>query len=32
VMSSIESGDLKAKKIGTAYRITQAALDAFLAQ
>jgi excisionase family DNA binding protein len=32
VMSSIESGDLKAKKIGSAYRITQAALDQFLAQ
>ncbi len=32
VMSSIEAGDLKAKKIGSAYRITQAALDSFLAQ
>ena len=32
VMASIEAGDLKAKKIGTAYRITQAALDSFLAQ
>ena len=32
VMASIEAGDLKAKKIGSAYRITQAALDAFLAQ
>jgi excisionase family DNA binding protein len=31
-MASIESGDLKAKKIGSAYRITQAALDQFLAQ
>jgi len=32
IMASIEAGDLKAKKIGTAYRITQAALDSFLAQ
>jgi len=32
VMASIESGDLKAKKIGSAFRITQAALDQFLAQ
>jgi excisionase family DNA binding protein len=32
VMASIEAGDLKAKKIGTAYRITRAALDQFLAQ
>jgi excisionase family DNA binding protein len=31
VISSIEAGDLKAKKIGSAYRITQAALDEFLA-
>lgn len=30
VMASIEAGDLKAKKIGTAYRITRAALDEFL--
>lgn len=30
VMSSIESGDLKAKKIGSAYRVTRAALDEFL--
>ncbi len=30
VIATIESGDLKAKKIGTAYRITRAALDAFL--
>ncbi len=30
VMSSIESGDLKAKKIGSAYRITRAAFDEFL--
>ncbi len=32
VISSIEAGDLKGKKIGTAYRITRAALDAFLAE
>jgi excisionase family DNA binding protein len=32
VMASIETGDLKAKKIGSAYRITRAALDQFLAQ
>jgi excisionase family DNA binding protein len=32
VISSIEAGDLKAKKIGSAYRVTKAALDAFLAQ
>ncbi|MFC5453628.1 SPFH domain-containing protein [Prosthecobacter fluviatilis] len=31
VISSIESGDIKAKKIGTQYRITKAALDEFLA-
>lgn len=30
VIQAIEAGDLKAKKIGTAYRITRAALDAFL--
>jgi excisionase family DNA binding protein len=30
VMASIESGDLKAKKIGSAFRITRAALDQFL--
>jgi excisionase family DNA binding protein len=30
VLSSIEAGDLKAKKIGSAYRITRAALDEFL--
>lgn len=30
VIATIESGDLKAKKIGTAYRITRGALDAFL--
>jgi excisionase family DNA binding protein len=32
IMASIEAGDLKAKKIGSAFRITQAALDSFLAQ
>ncbi len=31
VIASIESGDIKGKKIGTQYRITQAALDEFLA-
>jgi excisionase family DNA binding protein len=30
VMASITSGDLKAKKIGTTYRISRAALDEFL--
>ena len=30
VMSSINSGDLKAKKIGASYRITRASLDEFL--
>ncbi len=32
VLSTIESGELKAKKIGTQFRITRASLDAFLAQ
>jgi len=32
VISSIEAGDLKGKKIGSTYRITRAALDAFLAE
>ena len=32
VIASIDAGDLKGKKIGTAYRITRAALDAFLAE
>ena len=32
VVSSIESGDIKAKKIGSQYRITKAALDEFLAK
>ncbi len=31
VLSVIESGELKAKKIGSAYRIKRPALDAFLA-
>lgn len=30
VLASIQSGDLKAKKIGSAYRITRGALDEFL--
>ena len=30
VMTTIESGELKAKKIGSAWRITRAALDEFL--
>lgn len=30
VLASIEAGDLKAKKIGSSYRITRAALDEFL--
>ena len=32
VMAAITAGDLKAKKIGSQYRITQAAVDAFIAQ
>jgi excisionase family DNA binding protein len=32
VVSLIESGELKAKKIGSAYRIKRSALDAFLAE
>ncbi|MGV3661587.1 MAG: SPFH domain-containing protein [Prosthecobacter sp.] len=32
VISSIEGGQIKAKKIGSQYRITKAALDEFLAQ
>jgi excisionase family DNA binding protein len=32
VLMVIESGELKAKKIGSAYRITRAALDTYLAQ
>jgi excisionase family DNA binding protein len=31
VIASIDAGDLKGKKIGTQYRVTKAALDAFLA-
>ena len=30
VIQTIEAGELKARKIGSAYRITRAALDAFL--
>ena len=30
VMSSLESGDLKGKKIGTQWRVTRSAVDAFL--
>jgi excisionase family DNA binding protein len=32
VIASIEAGDLKGKKIGSAYRVTRAALDKFLAE
>ncbi len=32
VMAILESGELKAKKIGSSFRITKAALDAYLAQ
>jgi excisionase family DNA binding protein len=32
VMAIIESGELKSKKIGASFRITRAALDAYLAQ
>ncbi len=32
VITSLEAGDLKGKKIGTAWRITRTALDAFLAE
>jgi excisionase family DNA binding protein len=32
VMASITAGELKAKKIGAQYRITKAAMDAFLAE
>jgi excisionase family DNA binding protein len=31
VVASIDAGDLKAKKIGTSYRVLRSALDAFLA-
>jgi excisionase family DNA binding protein len=30
VLASLESGDLKGKKIGTQWRVTRAAVDAFL--
>ena len=32
VMAIIEAGELKAKKIGSSFRVTRAALDAYLAQ
>jgi excisionase family DNA binding protein len=32
VMAAITEGTLKAKKIGSQYRITKAAIDAFLAE
>jgi excisionase family DNA binding protein len=32
VIASIEAGDLKGKKIGSAYRVTRAALEKFLAE
>jgi len=32
VMAIITSGELKAKKIGASYRVTRAAIDAYLAQ
>ncbi|MFO7692782.1 MAG: helix-turn-helix domain-containing protein, partial [Vicinamibacterales bacterium] len=32
VMAIIASGELKARKIGASYRVTRAALDAYLAQ
>src|SRR4030095_8163171 len=32
VMASITAGDLKAKKTGSQYKITKAAIDTFLAQ
>ena len=31
-MASINAGDLKAKKIGSQFRISKASVDAFLAQ
>jgi excisionase family DNA binding protein len=30
VMSSLDAGDLKGRKIGTQWRVTRAAVDAFL--
>ena len=32
VIATIEAGDIKAKKIGSQYRITKAAMDEFLAK
>jgi excisionase family DNA binding protein len=32
VIASLDAGELKGKKIGTAWRISKAALDAFLAE
>jgi excisionase family DNA binding protein len=32
VVASVDAGDLKGKKIGSAYRISRAAIDAFLAE
>jgi excisionase family DNA binding protein len=32
VLATIESGELKAKKIGSTYRVTRAALDEFFAK
>jgi excisionase family DNA binding protein len=32
VMAIITSGELKARKIGASFRVTRAALDAYLAQ
>jgi excisionase family DNA binding protein len=32
VVASLDNGDIKGKKIGTTYRVTRAALDAFLAE
>jgi excisionase family DNA binding protein len=32
VVASLEAGDIKGKKIGSAWRVTKVALDQFLAQ
>ena len=32
VLSTLESGELKGKKIGTSWRVTRAAFDSFLAE
>jgi excisionase family DNA binding protein len=32
VLASLEAGDIKGKKIGSAWRVTKAALDEFLAK